>query len=307
MDKHITTGWLGAHLFYEGLIYSPSCDRVLIEVVEPFVRAAQSHGWVDRYFFIRYREHGSHVRLRLHGAADVLENEVKPGLEEHANIMSILSSIRWVPYQPEFARYGGQRGVELAETLFFQSSEAAFDIIRHLCDKERPSRLGKGLLAMLSALHVFFPNSRTASSFASRYAAGYLSHLVRDDHRLVYALKTAFHNGYNRQAETLSAYVETAWLCLNGSGALPRELHVYHERLKVVQMQFDLLARRGLLLSPSGPFASPEAAALRIVPSYVHMMSNRLGISIPEEAYLAHLIANTLNRQAERSILPAPT
>jgi thiopeptide-type bacteriocin biosynthesis protein len=247
------------------------------------------------------------VRLRLHGAADVLENEVKPGLEEHANIMSILSSIRWVPYQPEFARYGGQRGVELAETLFFQSSEAAFDIIRHLCDKERPSRLGKGLLAMLSALHVFFPNSRTASSFASRYAAGYLSHLVRDDHRLVYALKTAFHNGYNRQAETLSAYVETAWLCLNGSGALPRELHVYHERLKVVQMQFDLLARRGLLLSPSGPFASPEAAALRIVPSYVHMMSNRLGISIPEEAYLAHLIANTLNRQAERSILPAPT
>ncbi len=33
----------------------------------------------------------------------------------------------------------------------------------------------------------------------------------------------------------------------------------------------------------------------RIVPSYAHMTNNRLGVSITEEAYLAHLIYRTLN------------
>ena len=75
--------WLAGHIFFHGQIYTPECDRVVLDVAEPFVRKVMGEGWADGYFFIRYSELGSHVRLRFHGDPAVLEEKVWPAFQAH--------------------------------------------------------------------------------------------------------------------------------------------------------------------------------------------------------------------------------
>jgi thiopeptide-type bacteriocin biosynthesis protein len=99
------TRWLGVHLFYDQPgIYTPECDRVVKEVAEPFVRRALAEGWIDGHFFIRYSEHGPHVRLRVHGAADVLEREVWPAFQAHLRALDPDVSFD-LPDVPAYAAY----------------------------------------------------------------------------------------------------------------------------------------------------------------------------------------------------------
>lgn len=56
-DKHI---WVSAYLFYNG-----SANKFLIECIRPFIIKMQQEKDLLKYFFIRYNEGGSHIRLRL--------------------------------------------------------------------------------------------------------------------------------------------------------------------------------------------------------------------------------------------------
>jgi hypothetical protein len=89
-----STGVRGLHhLIYEVMDNSVDealageCDEVVLGVVYPFVRRCQREGWIDGWFFIRYSEYGPHVRLRLHGRSDVLDQAVWPALREHVRAL----------------------------------------------------------------------------------------------------------------------------------------------------------------------------------------------------------------------------
>ena len=75
---------LSAHIHFDGQTYGPAGDRVLLDVVEPFVTEALSSGWIDRFFFVRYVRDGQQLRLRLRGDTGTLACVVKPALAKHA-------------------------------------------------------------------------------------------------------------------------------------------------------------------------------------------------------------------------------
>ena len=79
--------WLAAHIFFNGHIYTPECDRVVLEVAEPFLRRCQREGWIDQHFFIRYSELGTHVRFRVYGDTERNENVIWPALQEHVRAL----------------------------------------------------------------------------------------------------------------------------------------------------------------------------------------------------------------------------
>jgi thiopeptide-type bacteriocin biosynthesis protein len=303
-------GWLGEHLFHAGGIYSGACDAVLLEAVEPFVRACESRGWIDRWFFIRYGERGPHVRLRLHGVRAVLERDVAPALRDHlAGLFpgvaegfpeqpspgpgSGVSHVATVPYEPETDRYGGPEGVLLAEEFFGLSSEAALDLLRGTRRDERSSRLGKALLAMVVLVHVFRGSREGAGEFARGYGTGYLRALVPDEERRG-VLTRAFGGGFEQQADTLTAYVEEAWHRLDSGDALSDALDRYRAGLEEVRGRFGALLDAGRLSASGSVVTEWERAVAAIVSSYVHMMNNRLGVTIQEESYLAYLIHRSL-------------
>jgi thiopeptide-type bacteriocin biosynthesis protein len=319
--------WLSAYVFYDGDTYDAHSDRVILDVAEPVQRRALSEGWADRVFFIRYSEHGPHVRLRFHGDPETLVETVAPALEEttrealptslwgrprneaesekaghseekndaeeaHADL-----PIRYVPYQRETDRYGGPEAVRLAERFFHHSSLASFDFIRESDGKGHSARLGKGLLAMVVKVYVFVDGDRTdGARFMNQYRTGYLNAISGGQDKWKSNYRKAFDAGFDRQAETLKTYVDAVWSRMDAGESLSDTLDPFHRDMLTVRDAFRDLFEQGVI-EKNGSVLDDNwlNAVRRIVPSYVHMTNNRLGVPIPEESYLAHCVGHALD------------
>jgi thiopeptide-type bacteriocin biosynthesis protein len=322
--------WLSVYLFFNGWIYDPACDRVVVDVVEPFVRRCQREGWIGQHFFIRYSEFGPHVRLRLYGAPDVLGGGVWPALVEHLRAQNpdvaidarpetpappqreegepirVTHAAR-VEYEPETDRYGGPDALLVSERLFEVSSDAAYALTAKMTP-ERSSRLGKGLLSMVVLVHVFCGDRERGAAFSQMYSTNYLRSLVREDGGRD-AWLDAFDQGFSQQSETLMEYVDAVWEALDDGDTLSDTLDAYAGGLRRHRDELRALFDTGRV-QVAGQAAEEWSRAVNgIAPSYVHMMNNRLGITLQEESYLGYLITRALGRPAEalRAGPPAPS
>jgi hypothetical protein len=146
---------------------------------------------------------------------------------------------------------------------------------------------------MVVLLHAFFDTREQAVGLLEQYGTGYLSSIARDEQQQN-RLQEAFEEGYDRQDDILPAYVNETWTRLEEGAPLTDALDQYYDDLGDVVRRFtDLFEDEHLIRNEVVPDSWGEATRM-IVPSYLHMMNNRLGIPIPEEAYLAHLIEKTL-------------
>lgn len=119
--------WLYAKL-YCGEV---TADRVLTEVIGPVVRDAIAAGEIDRWFFLRYSDPDSHLRVRFHGDPARLLGSLMPRLGRALAPFLAEQIVRKVvldTYDREIERYGGDRAIELVETLFWRDSEAVLAI-----------------------------------------------------------------------------------------------------------------------------------------------------------------------------------
>lgn len=283
-------GWLSAHLFFEGPMYGEECDRVLLEVVEPFVLRCEREEWTVSHFFIRYGEDGPHVRLRLRGEAEVLEGRVWAALVEHVRGGPVVRLAR-VPYEPETARYGGPDALAVAERHFADSSATAYRLLAGT-GPNRSSRLGMGLLAMVVLVHAFAGGRDRGADFARTYATGYLRLLGERDGGG--ALRDAFGDGYQRQAGRLAGHVDEVWSRLDAGQPLSDELDAWAAAIRERRAELAALFAVGRVQVEGGPAEGWERVVFGIVPGYVHMTNNRLGITLHEESYLAFLISRAL-------------
>lgn len=320
VDGAVQRGWLSAHLFFDGWMYEAECDRLLREVVEPFVRRAEREGWTDGHFFIRYSEHGPHLRLRLHGEPEVLEQTVWPALVDHVRAHSPAAAVGALPeapsfqrpepgtavpvthlarvaYAPETERYGGPDALLVAERHFRDSSDTVLQLLAAM-GGERSSRLGKGLLAMVVLVHTFLADRARAAAFAEMYSTNYLRSVAREDEGRE-AFLGAFGQGYAQQAETLGAYVDEVWERLDAGDPLSGTLDAWAAALRETRRALAALAEAGRVEAGGAAGASWERAVGAIVPSYVHMTNNRLGITLQEESYLGYLIHRALAAAAQ--------
>ncbi|HEU0015334.1 MAG TPA: thiopeptide-type bacteriocin biosynthesis protein [Longimicrobium sp.] len=311
--------WLSAYLFFTGWIYAPECDRIVVDVVEPFVRRCQREGWIDQHFFIRYSEHGPHVRLRLHGDAKTLQETVWPALledvREHSGEVETtvpvdakppfyrpgeplrVTHVAQVPYEPEIDRYGGPHAIFVAERVFQVSSEAAYALTQKM-GRERSSRLGKGLLTMVVLNHLFNQTRERGANFAQVYGVSYLRTVERDEDQRGERLE-AFGAGFDKQAETLGEYVQDVWERMDQGEELSETLDRYHDGLRACHDELRTLCEEGRVILGGQPVEDWDRVVMSIVPSYTHMMNNRLGVTLQEESYLSYLITRALGRPAE--------
>ncbi len=123
--------WLYAKL-YTG---AGTADQVVDHLVGPLVRSSLASGATDAWFFIRFADPDWHLRLRLHGEPGRLHAEVLPSLEAAAAPLletGQLWRMQLDTYEREVERYGGERGIELAERVFAADSEAVLTIMGSL-------------------------------------------------------------------------------------------------------------------------------------------------------------------------------
>ena len=290
-------GWASVHIPFVGGIYGPGCDTVIREVVRPVLERCRAQGTIERAFFVRYREGGPHVRLRLQPA-----RSSRPGIHDVVRDVRDACARRGiadaveVAYEPEVERYGGLAALPLAEAVFHASSELAFALVTPAVSGDRPARLGRALLATLVALHVFAGSREAVRAHAGRYARSYLNLLRAGDEQhaqLARSVEARCGTGSN----SLRALVHDAWECLIAGEPLSPDFDAYRHALVRYRDAIEALLPRGAVTARGAVAERWDVVGASIGPSLIHMTNNRLGISIPEEVLVTAVLERALDEQ----------
>ena len=321
--------WISLHVFYAG-----DAGPLLTGWVGPTVRRLRDEDRLAGWFFIRYWLEGPHVRLRLRPSTNVatgaLRTELEAGLadfltrhpapelpvvgtaEQHRALylaeydqrswdqrygrtgrMPVRPNNSWLhaAYEPEYGRYGGPGGIRVAEWHFEKSSDTAIRLLasgtlRH------GTRLGLSVAHAATLVATFLDDPDARLDFLARY---------RDSWDGTYSagadLRRQYENAYRRAAERLRPRVDGVLATVRHAAAAPSaEGWAAHCRC---------LRRRVTALVEAGeyePDVHDPATALRdLLPSYLHMTNNRLGVNVLDEAYTAHLFRSALLDLAHQS------
>lgn len=309
-DRSETSRWLSAHLFLGGSPEQSRADRILADVVAPFVRRCLRDGLVDRCFFIRYGEHGWHLRLRFQGSSDTLAAVVQPSLVAHVaeetapadlgvpldtiaaeGTASPLPALWWVPYAPETTRYGGEVGLSFAERLFHDSTQLVFDLLPTIRAGDQDTRFGLALAAMAVVIGLGTADDPSSLDLALVHRERWMRLGAGEGGRVASARE--FAAAHERDGAAYADVIRQLILATrDDSSMLPDPFagyadatsrHLHGALAGIAQGTIAWDADSGRTLGLIG-----------LLSDYMHMTNNRLGISPREEAYLGHLIYETL-------------
>ncbi|MBV9026713.1 MAG: lantibiotic dehydratase [Streptomycetaceae bacterium] len=113
--------WLYAKLYCPRAAQNTILARHLSRLV------AAVAGEVDRWFFLRYHDPESHLRLRFHGDPTALAARLLPALHGWADGLRrarLAGTLVLDTYHPELERYGGPAAITAAEEVFHADSMA---------------------------------------------------------------------------------------------------------------------------------------------------------------------------------------
>jgi hypothetical protein len=223
--------------------------------------------------------------------AQYLEADGQPRLRPN-------NSFSWERYEPEYGKYGGPAGVELAEWHFRYSSDLTLTAARQVNLHLHTVLLGFSAQLMMVMIATFLPDVadqadylRRSHEFWDRMAPPTKERGAPD--RYAYPQERAVRVG-RRFAEIRAAIAAREF------DRLPEferrwAVHCAELRHRVVG-----LAEAGDLLF-SGPggqgdrvVTDPATALKLLMNSYAHMTNNRLSVTISHEAYLYHLLGQGL-------------
>ena len=251
----------GTEWLYVKLYTGPALvDRVLVEL-GPLVRGWLAEDPQRRWHFVRYGDPEHHVRLRFKGEREQLRALL--GSLERAVQPLILSKAVWRmqldTFEPEFERYGGPRGIALAEEIFHHDSAAVLTILegleQHDLGAERWKLGTLGTLELYRALGFDDDAVRTRiqatrDGFAREFGAG--SDVFQE-----------LGAKYRAEQATLEALIARA-----GEG-LPAPL----------QRGIAAIQRRSIALEPTREELAKGALDVPVTElawAYAHMFANRL-------------------------------
>ncbi|MEU2022988.1 lantibiotic dehydratase C-terminal domain-containing protein [Streptomyces sp. NPDC016469] len=222
------------------------------------------------------------------------------------------------PYAPEYAKYGGPAGVELAEWHFRHSSDLVIDAFRTMNLHLRTVLLGTSAQLMMVMASCFLPERDRLAD----YLDGYYAFWHRAFPGTGFIGSEEYERTYTQMAPALGSRFAAirAAVAAGERGRLPSFLRGWAAHCLELRDRVTDLATRGELLFPAwdGPAredsgqerAEPAGAAPlerlthvpavlpRLLSPYMHMTNNRLHVTIRDEAYLSFVLGQVLREPA---------
>lgn len=295
----MTTQWSSTYLYCHSSV--EDLDSLITGEVGPISEAMIARGDADAWFFLRYWHGGPHLRVRFRNVTpeslEVFEEAMRVALRSVPAVLidperfganfGTQDPVAWHPhgdvvrstYEPETGRYGGPAGLAASEELFTLSSRIAVGI---LAAADRRQALLIGFDLILIALAVSEPEDLDAVRSVRGYFAAwdFLQESVTDGQAAL------------ERAEQLYETSRKQW---NGRRARLDE---------VVTAQPDSTHGRWKsgLRDTLGQLRDQEAAGVsatdrrRILWSLVHMMNNRLGLTVADERAISWLASKAFPR-----------
>lgn len=263
--------WFAAYLFYAG-----DLDLMLRELVTPFVcEFFPDDNTEASWFFIRYWENGSHIRLRMNAELS-LQNVLIKTLEKRANEFFLQypadHALQFPVYEPEITRYGNHQSMRWAELHFFKSSAFILDWI--CTRKSGASALIQSLQLQLILLLATGWEIARLIIVCNFFIDGWLPRLYLSGTdtatQKIFWLKE-FETSFNRTKAVILPASKVFWEEIT-AGTANQEVQ-------------DLFKANRLILQNYRQADFTEIKRIEIMTSLMHMNNNRLGISNHEEAY----------------------
>ena len=321
MDARDDHTWRSLHVYRYG-----KQDEFLVDGVAPLIGSLRESGALADFFFLRYWQGGHHVRLRLlldREDADAVVDEVTAKLAGHLAetpvhvdfdadefaeaaqpMMAAMEgeqvqrlqppdSILECDYTPEHAKYGGPRGVAIAEQYFGRSSEIVLDALRRTGGASG-KRLGAGFSMMLRGLCATGITAEEMAAFFAHYCVVW-SPYVFDD------FMAAWPDLLRERRPAISAH--TAALMANRDALAGDPMH---DAVSRAWSHADADVLDAVTLAGADAPTARRAQVLLV--SYLHTHNNRLGLIPEHESFLGYLGHHVLSEwagiEASADLLP---
>ncbi len=288
------------------------CDQLLIDWGKTFGEQGSLRPHIDRWFFIRYGEGGYHVRLRYQSPLEnrtatidpLLDAELLRFFQTHAATVGLTHApqaidelyaagyLRDVTYEPEYAKYAGKLGMVLAEQHFAYSSSICLRVLQASA-ASGVARSFWVLELINDLLEQFSPDRAVQALIVRSYLDYWIAQVVGDRAAFIHGLEQHFE----RQAPAIRQRL----------GQLRNGIHapVFNDWQAHLRSHFgDLQAaesKQQLQSSATAHFqryqtqlptivAQYPLTGLLFVPNYLHLVQNRLGLSVMQELQLLYLL-----------------
>ncbi|WP_432926546.1 lantibiotic dehydratase C-terminal domain-containing protein [Microbispora sp. CA-135349] len=222
-----------------------------------------------------------------------------------------------IPYEPEYDKYGGMAGVELAEWHFEKSSDLVLELLTTTNMHVRTVMLGLATQLMMIMSMSLLREPKEVAAFMERYHLFWHEWFnLGDSDR-----ETRYAANHDRLAEDLRHRFSEICLAV-GSGRLDRLTPLsrgWASHCAELRTRVTTLAESGLLVFPKRddrgqfpvhggaterePVRDPEVALRILLSPYLHMTNNRLGTNVVDESYLSFLLARTLREEPFAALL----
>ena len=258
-------------------------EQLLRELVIPVARDIRDAAELDCIFFARYSVPDWQLRFRVLGRPSWIAGPVKRRIEEAlepVRAAGLVQEVEFATYQREWERYGGERGMRLAEQIFFHDSLASLELI----DAENRGALAKtrreySLLFVERLLDLFAFDRETRIAYYEFAHSWPMTDGTWNDDDL---------RALDRKFETLEPGLvdllrgdQSRDLTAQWGGEEPARIasHCLDASRKVVE-EITALQRSGEI----------EQDLVNLAWSYTHMHCNRLGIDAIPEAILRYFM-----------------
>ena len=208
------------------------------------------------------------------------------------------NTFSWETYEPEFGKYGGPAGVELAEWHFKYSSDLVIDAIRTMNLHVRTVLLGTASQLMMVMSSSFLGDRPRMANFLERYHQFW--HGAFSDTDLITG--RTYDANYESMAEPVRSRFESIHTALESSesGRLTGFVRDWAEHCAELRDRARVLAVNGDLIFRSwdgkrnDTVTDPDRVIELLLSPYMHMTNNRLHVTVTDEAYLSHVLARSL-------------
>jgi lantibiotic biosynthesis protein len=273
----------GSHwLYYKIYGGNKMLDLMIPSVFKPLSEALLQNGIVDKWFFIRYNDPDSHLRIRFHCTgqtyATVMEQVNKllaPYIQNKELDRVVIDT-----YKREIERYGAAL-IEDSETLFYHDSTAVMDILDAIDgDAGDQVRWWAALKSVDAILDDFNLNTPQKQSLLQAMSRQFFKEFATGDATADKRLKVSLSNKYRlHTAEITNA--------LNNKQYLDSFLYTVFE-----QRSNSNRAITGRLFNTIQLMPDSEEVIRRFLRNHIHMNVNRLFIAQPRkhEMVLYHFL-----------------
>ncbi|GGF44465.1 lantibiotic dehydratase C-terminal domain-containing protein [Echinicola rosea] len=309
--------WLSAHLYHEG-----DLRIFLLDGIRQFLERDSGKLCFRNYFFIRYWERGSHIRLRI-PCFDRLEvNKIGSELahyfhnyfQDHPSQRGIgydiksypgwqdwypNDSVQFIPYIPETDRYGGKVAIRISERQFFYSSRAVMTVLPDL--KSYDQLIGTAIQFHVSLVHASGMERSDVPIFFGKiyedwfYAAFKLHDKTEAKVKDRVEAEMIFKREFQAQRSAIIPFIKAFWNLLDDPQEIESEWVVpWMEGMKEVILDLEIARKLPSWSFPGTAASSPHSTSRQglwpVLESYVHMTNNRLGILNRDEPLIAYFI-----------------